>query len=1056
MRNLIRSLGIALAVTGFLASCQVLNKAIGWDEKSNLSFLSLGKAGVFAGSGKSGPSGTTIQSTDGLFSVFIPEGAMDGEESFEITKYDPPSNSLPQGYFPTTQLYEITPSYRFKKDVIVTITLDSDKLSSLNLNKKKSQGFVISQTPEDSNSGRITGGWNTGRTSINGDKITITTRTFSVFGGGTPPAGNNAPNIMGAFYYFKTNCSYLPYMVRTRVIEPDGDPMQVYLLTGTVGNSLVAIPMTPESGNWYSANIPYEAMVAGGIQMQVLAVDSYGNNSTHPTSDTFKYPVDAGNSTYTSGFKTDQDNDGYLDAWEVDNGFNPNSATSPPATLFPDSDSDGIPNIADRTPNGEVNPPIDSLTLIPSVLKMDVGENVTFAVSASFAGQPRFVRPNMVVTGNAVSGVPVGTLTNSTLHANAPGLAGVTATVGNISSTTKVTVVDSVAPSSITDLTATAMTFTQVRLRWTAPGNDSGSGRAAAYEIRRSSAAITNNLQCDSAPAIAHSLVPKNSGLPEVLDINGHSPNNTYYYCIRAFDWNGNRSSWTGTVQATTPATPDLTRPGNITNLNAVVVNETSVDLTWTAVGDDNNTGIAAAYDIRKSTNVINTDNDCDGAVSIPNALFGITAGSSITFRVNDLSEDTRYYFCVRAYDEVSNRSSWNGTVSTRTRMSNKAPIVDAGPDQLDRMISQVVNLNGTNSSDPDKGICGANVSNYSYQWRFISRPIGSALLDSNISNGNQLSASFVPDIPGNYLLELSFRDDAGTCYGGARTGIDSVLISAKDLDSVNPDPVSSRSAAAVSLDQIQLNWYNVGDDGMVGPVSSYKIGVSLSPITNSIECDAAVDTRYPNLNNYVPGQAVSFIIGGLLQNTVYNFCIVAYDDVGNKSPWSGILSAKTLEGTSGWGTFTSWGTCSTKCGAGTQSRSRVCLDPTQGCAGSAVETQSCSLHACAYTNYTSEDNGTTPTASCPSGFASYTATSNSGYFRRVVYDYWGEGWACGIIPREDRTAPSGSYYTYSLSPTSVTFYYAVNNPPPVENYCVSHTIISNRSATVYCMEKQY
>lgn len=1054
MRVSLCRFGLAVAFVSVLAGCSWLKQIPGFGNGgSHLASLSIKEAGIFAGSGSSGPSGTTISSSDGLFSVFIPSGAMDEEKTFEITKYVPNTDALPTGYFPTTPLYEITPSYKFKKDVTITITLDSDKVNSLNLSRKKSQGFVLSQTPEEDNSGRITGGWNASHTSVSGDKVTLRTRTFSVFGAGTPPAGNNAPNILGAFYYFKPNCSYLPYMVRTRIIEPDGDSMQVYLLTGSTGGTAVAIPMTPESGNWYSANIPYESMIMGGVQMQVLAVDSYGNNSSHPTGGLFNYPTDAQNFTYTTGYKTDQDNDGYLDAWEVDNGFNPNSAASPNAAVFPDTDGDGIPNIADKTPNGEVNPPIDSLTLIPGTLRMDVGENVTFAVTASFAGQPRFVAPTLNVTGNSVNGSPVGTLTGSTLHANAPGLAGVTATIGNLNTTTRVTVVDSVAPSGITDLSATAMTFTQIRLRWTAPGNDSAAGRAAAYEIRRSTSAITTNLQCDAAPAIAHTLIPKNAGLPEVLDINGHSPNTSYYYCIRAFDWNGNRSSWTGTVQATTPATPDLSRPGNITNLSATVVNDTVVDLSWTAVGDDGNVGIAAAYDIRKSTNVINTDNDCDGAVSIQNAIFGIASGTTINFRVSDLSEDTRYYFCVRAYDEVSNRSSWNGTVSARTRMGNKAPVVDAGPDQLNRMISQVVNLNGTASSDPDKGICTANQSNYIYQWRFVSRPLGSALLDTNITNRNQLSASFVPDVVGQYMLELSFTDDPGTCFGGARLGIDTVVINALDLDSINPDPVSSRSAAPISLDQIQVSWYNVGDDGMVGTVSNYKIGVSLSPISTTAECDAAPDVRYPNLNNYVPGQAVSFIVGGLLQNTVYNFCIIAYDDVGNKSSWTGPLSAKTLEGISGWGTFTSWSSCSVKCGWGNQTRSRICLDPTQGCAGSAVETQNCNNHSCgAYSNAVF-NNGTNPSASCPAGYHRTNSGTFSGMYRRVVYDYWGEGWACGIIVRQDQSFYPWDYTSADLTSTSATYYYPTNNPPPVENYCVQHTLQSNRYTSIYCAE---
>ncbi|WP_167881856.1 hypothetical protein [Leptospira jelokensis] len=49
----------------------------------------------------------------------IPTGAMDETREFTITKYTSSSQAFPSGYIPTSPVYEITPSYRFKKDVSV-------------------------------------------------------------------------------------------------------------------------------------------------------------------------------------------------------------------------------------------------------------------------------------------------------------------------------------------------------------------------------------------------------------------------------------------------------------------------------------------------------------------------------------------------------------------------------------------------------------------------------------------------------------------------------------------------------------------------------------------------------------------------------------------------------------------------------------------------------------------------------------------------------------------------------------------------------------------------
>ncbi|EKJ88751.1 fibronectin type III domain protein [Leptospira meyeri serovar Hardjo str. Went 5] len=1045
---------------------QLLVSCIAFLDFSKESDKKLQELGLIAGSVTSvgsvtaGPAGTMIKSTDGNFEVLIPPGAMDEEKTFSIKKYTFAPASLPNGYIPTTDAYEVTPSYRFKKDVVITITQETEKIEALNLAKQKSQGFVYSTTSDSDNSGRVTGGWDAGLTSVSSDKIQFQSRTFSIFGGGTPPPGNGAPNIVGAFYDFKPSASFLPFRVRAQVIEPDGDTMSVYLITGPVGQGTVAIRMTPEPGNWYSALIPYESMIQAGIQIQVLAVDVYGNNTTRPSTDMFYYPASSGNPAFVSNYDTDKDNDGYLDAWEIDNGFNPNSASSPNAALFPDSDGDGIPNVADYTPNGEYNPQIDSITVIPNQARMYLDEKITFSILASYLGSPRYVQSNFVTTGNALSGSPVGEFSDSVFQAIAPGIAGVQVTVGSFQATSTVTVVDTVPPNNITTLTATAMSTTKVRLRWQAPGNDGPFGKVSAYEIRRSANNIDTDAKCSQASTIFHTLTPKNAGTVEIWDANGHAPNTTYFYCIRAYDHNGNRNEWASSnVSATTYAVSDTVRPADVTTLTATAMTNESIQLSWTAVGDDGNTGNATSYEIRRSASVINTDADCDNSHEVTNSISSIPVGTNINFLATQLSADTRYYFCVRAYDEVGNKSRWNGVVSATTMLGNLPPIVNAGPDQNNAMASATVLLNGSQSYDPDSGVCSANPASYVYQWNIISKPPTSTVTNAQITNANQLNASFIPDVGGMYTLELRFTDSSSTCYGGPRMGTDFVQIMVYEADYIAPAQVTSFIGTGISQDQIQLSWLNVGDDGMTGNINHYEIGISINPITTDFECQNAPWKHSPSISNFVPSAQVSTVVGALIQNTTYHVCIVGIDEVGNRGQANIGLTVTTLAGTSGWGAWTDWSSCSAKCGIGTRTRSRVCLDPVAGCGGTGVENASCQNRTCESNRlfFDFNANGTSTTITCPAGYVRGSNMSvwysPGSYVAHVWGDYWGEGWACGAIFRGSFINVNSATMDYSNITNGAVFYFSQPNPPPPPNYCVTHELRNPRQVGIYCSE---
>ena len=115
---------------------------------------------------------------------------------------------------------------------------------------------------------------------------------------------------------------------------------------------------------------------------------------------------------------------------------------------------------------------------------------------------------------------------------------------------------------------------------------------------------------------------------------------------------------------------PDLNAPAAITNLAAVSGSTNgSVNLSWTAVGDDGATGSAGSYAVRYGESPISAAN-WDAASIFPNSLIPKAAGGSETLTVTGLTPGVIYYFAVRAQDEDLNE----GNVSNSPSAAAKAP----------------------------------------------------------------------------------------------------------------------------------------------------------------------------------------------------------------------------------------------------------------------------------------------------------------------------------------------------------------------------------------------
>lgn len=111
---------------------------------------------------------------------------------------------------------------------------------------------------------------------------------------------------------------------------------------------------------------------------------------------------------------------------------------------------------------------------------------------------------------------------------------------------------------------------------------------------------------------------------------------------------------------------------------------------------------------------------------------------------------------------------------------ANDPPVANAGMERWHQMGSGTAALQGHGTFDPDSVRCNANTSNYAALWSFVSKPGGSTLTDSSITNRTTLTAaSFTPDVAGDYVVRLTFTDDPGSCVGTAKTSSATVKIKA-------------------------------------------------------------------------------------------------------------------------------------------------------------------------------------------------------------------------------------------------------------------------------------
>jgi hypothetical protein len=454
---------------------------------------------------------------------------------------------------------------------------------------------------------------------------------------------------------------------------------------------------------------------------------------------------------------------------------------------------------------------------------------------------------------------------------------------------------DTTAPAAITNLAHGTVTATSVVLTWTAPGDDGSTGTAGAYDIRYSTATITEGnwasaTQAPSEPA------PVAAGGAQTFTVTGLSPGTPYYFAMKAADEVPNWSALSNVVPAQTlPEEPeDTTPPAAITNLATGTATTTSIVLNWTAPGDDDATGTAGQYDVRYSTSTITEGNWASATQATGEPVPG-ASGSAQTFTVTGLSPDTPYHFAIKTADEVPNWSALsNDAQGTTAQTGDTTPPAAITNLATGTATTTSIVLNWTAPGDDGSvGTAGQ------YDIRYST----STITEGNWASATQATGGPAPGAAGSAQTFTVTGLSPGTPYYFAIKTADEVPnwsalsndaqgTTAQAADTTPPAAVTNLATGAVTTTTIALSWTAPGDDGSVGTASQYDIRYSTSTITEGNWASATQVTGEP-----VPGAAASaqtYTVTGLSPSTPYHFAIKTADEVPNWSALSNVAQGTT------------------------------------------------------------------------------------------------------------------------------------------------------------------
>jgi hypothetical protein len=354
--------------------------------------------------------------------------------------------------------------------------------------------------------------------------------------------------------------------------------------------------------------------------------------------------------------------------------------------------------------------------------------------------------------------------------------------------------------------------------------------------------------------------------------------------------------------------TTDTVAPGAINPLTAATGTTTgTVNLSWTAVGDDGMAGTATSYLVRYSASSINDVAAWNAATPVTTGIpTPAVAGAPQSMTVSGLIPGQPYYFAIRAEDEDLNQ----GALSDSPTAVAKSPIPVPAAKYDDRNENWVYTGTWTQASTT-----GPYLGTFTYSSTVGNSAMltfeGNKLTLSYLQYTNRGTASIYIDdfatpvkvlnMNGPLVWQQSWTSDPLEMKvhtvkivhtSGTYMDVDAIQITAP-TDLVPPNTINPLSASTGTLGgTVDLSWTAVGDDGMVGTATSYLVRYSTSPISDVTAWNAATPVTTGIPTPAVAGTPQSMTVTGLTPSTTYYFAIRAQDEDSNMGVLSNSPSA--------------------------------------------------------------------------------------------------------------------------------------------------------------------
>jgi len=478
-----------------------------------------------------------------------------------------------------------------------------------------------------------------------------------------------------------------------------------------------------------------------------------------------------------------------------------------------------------------------------------------------------------------------------------------------------------IPPGAVTTLAASNPTGTSIRLDWTATGDDGLAGTATAYDIRRSTTAITE-ATFGAATAVVGEPAPAIAGTPQNMTVGSLTPETPYFFAMKVQDDTGAFSMLSNVVSATTL---DITAPTAIVNL---VASPGATLMLRAATAIDASGELSPHVKERLRDGDLNTLWSTPARAVMQNEHVTFDLGASVLVgRVRLRSRDLLGNLMPRDF-QIQLSDNPGGPFATVHAVNNfVAPVSPANWFAFDfapssgrylKLLVTETNQSGgsffvqmtevdvyqatlqtdrallTWTASGDNGSVGTAAS---YELRYSPAPI---------NDGNFAAATLVAGVPApkpssqpesftvmgllpesTYHFALKAKDEVPNT-----SGISNVPMVA--TAAVPPAAVNNLAAGSPTVSSIRLDWTATGDDGLAGTATSYDIRYSTSTITEANFGSAIAVAGEPG--PALSGTAQNMIVGSLTADTTYFFAMKVVDDVGASSALSNVASAKTQD----------------------------------------------------------------------------------------------------------------------------------------------------------------